>query len=440
MVKKTVPKKLTFMSIYFLGINGIIGSGAFLLPQSIYKDMDLLSVVVLLSVALTVGLIALCYADLASRFTGSGAAWLYSYNVFGRFAGYELGVFTCFLGCCTYAAEVVAFLTTLKSFVPAFNQSSVYFAVGIGLVLLFSIINGRALVKIIDNTSSIAKLSTIILFIIVGMFFMYIASFHPVLPAAAAKDVGPFFHHFGAAFSVFSFIPIAASQMKDPAKNIPRALVVVMVTVTILYTLMVLIAIGIFGHKMSWYTIPIANAFKSAVGEWGYVIIIIGVLLSIFGVAFTFSFNTPALIASLALEHQLLPNWVGKKNKFDAPWVGIILTAAVTLLLITQSYLFLVGCIVLGSFVQYVPSIFAVIKFKHTGQYPNHGFKLPGGYTIPILALLVACYLIFNFTWETILLSIVVAAVTTVLYLFLGKKRLAKIGEIPTVVRRRRII
>ena len=352
------------------------------------------------------------------------------------------------MGCCTYAAEVVALLTTLKSFVPAFNQSSVYFAVGIGLVLLFSIINffGRALVKIIDNTSSIAKLSTIILFIIVGMFFMHIANFHPVLPAAAAKDVGPFFYHFGAAFSVvfyffsvFSFIPIAASQMKDPAKNIPRALVAVMVTVTILYTLMVLIAIGILGHKMSWYTIPI-NAFKSAVGEWGYVIIIIGVLLSIFGVAFTCSSNTPALIASLALENQLLSNWVGKKNKFDAPWVGIILTAAVTLLLITQSYLFLVGCIVLASFVQYVPSIFAVIKFKHTGQYPNHGFKLPGGYTIPILALLVACYLIFNFTWENILLSIVVAAVTAVLYLFLGKKRLAKIGGIPTTVRRKRII
>jgi len=56
------------------------------------------------------------------------------------------------------------------------------------------------------------------------------------------------------------------------------------------------------------------------------------------------------------------------------------------------------------------------------------------------LALLVACYLIFNFTWETILLSIVVAAVTAVLYLFLGKNRLAKIGGIPTAVRRKRII
>lgn len=43
--KKTVtPKKLSFMSIYFLGINGVIGSGAFLLPQTIYKDMNLMSV------------------------------------------------------------------------------------------------------------------------------------------------------------------------------------------------------------------------------------------------------------------------------------------------------------------------------------------------------------------------------------------------------------
>ncbi|ART97758.1 hypothetical protein CCE30_01925 [Lactobacillus gasseri] len=45
------------------------------------------------------------------------------------------------------------------------------------------------------------------------------------------------------------------------------------------------------------------------------------------------------------------------------------------------------------------------------------------------------CYLVFNFTWETILLSIIVAAVTAILYLFLGKKRLAKIGDIPTAIR-----
>ncbi len=52
-----------------------------LLPQVIYRDMNLASVIVLLCAAITVSMVA----DLSSRFTGSGAAWLYSYNAFGRF-------------------------------------------------------------------------------------------------------------------------------------------------------------------------------------------------------------------------------------------------------------------------------------------------------------------------------------------------------------------
>lgn len=100
----SVPKKLSFISIYFLGINAVIGSGTFLLPSVIYRYMNLTEILVLLCTAVTVSMIALCYADLSSRFTQSGAAWLYSYNAFGRFAGYELGIFTWFLGCTTLSA------------------------------------------------------------------------------------------------------------------------------------------------------------------------------------------------------------------------------------------------------------------------------------------------------------------------------------------------
>lgn len=88
------PKKLSFISIYFLGINAVIGSGTFLLPAKIYHEMNLMAIVVLLLTAVVVSMIALCYADLSSRFKGSGAAWLYAYHAFGRFTGYELGVFT----------------------------------------------------------------------------------------------------------------------------------------------------------------------------------------------------------------------------------------------------------------------------------------------------------------------------------------------------------
>ena len=195
------PKKLSFMSIYFLGINGVIGSGAFLLPQTIYKDMNLMSVSVFVTIcaAVTVSMVALCYADLSSRFTGSGAAWLYSYNAFGRFTGYELGIYTWFLGCCTYATEVVALLTTLKSFWPVYNNAAVYYGTAIGLIILFTIINlfGRTIVKLVDNLSSAAKMITIIVFIIVGAFFIQKMNFTTVLPKAASLGVGPYFKHFG---------------------------------------------------------------------------------------------------------------------------------------------------------------------------------------------------------------------------------------------------
>ena len=375
------------MSIYFLGINGIIGSGAFLLPQTIYKDMNLMSVFVTICAALTVSMVALCYADLSSRFTGSGAAWLYSYHAFGRFTGYELGIYTWFLGCCTYAAEIVALLTILKTLSPVFSNHAVYYGIAIGIIVLFTIINlfGRTIVKLVDNLSSAAKMITILIFIIIGAFFIHKMNFTPVIPKAATLGVGPYFKHFGAAFSV------------------------------------------VFYMFTGFSFIPIAVAFQKAVGDWGYVLVIAWMLISVIGVAFAGSFNTPSLIASLANEHAMLPKWIGKKNKHDAAWVAILLSAIITMILITQSYLFLVSCIVLASFIQYVPSILAVIKFKHTNEFPNNGFKLPFGYVIPALALIISCYMVTNFTWKTILVRVVVGVLAAVAYFFIEKD--AKVEE-----------
>ena len=430
--KKSVPKKLSFISIYFLGINAVIGSGTFLLPSTIYHYMNLAAIGVLLCTAITVSMIALCYADLSSRFTGSGAAWLYSYNAFGRFSGYELGIFTWFLGCTTLSAEVVALLTILRSFLPIFKNPIVYGAGVVVLILLFSIINffGRSWVKAVNNISAAAKIITLIVFIVVGAFFIKMQHYTPIIPKAALTGVGPFFKHFGAAFTPifylftgFSFIPIAAKQMKNPEKNVPRGLIAVMTSVTILDCLMLLVAIGLSGDKLGGYTDPLASALKTGVGEWGFALMIVGMLISIFGVAFSASFNTPSLIASLATEHSMLPKWIGKKNKHDAPWVGIILTAVLSLALCTQDYLFLVNCTVLASFVQYVPSILAVIKFKHTNEYPTHGFSLPGKYTIPIIALLISCYMVTNFNAKTLLLGAVVAVIAAGCYFFIDKDK-----------------
>ena len=75
----------------------------------------------------------------------------------------------------------------------------------------------------------------------------------------------------------------------------------------------------------------------------------------------------------------------------------------------------------LASFVQYVPSILAVIKFKHTDEFPNHGFKLPGKYVIPAFALIISCYMVTNFTIKTITVGVVVAVLAAVSYFFIER-------------------
>ena len=272
-------------------------------------------------------------------------------------------------------------LTILKTLSPVFSNHAVYYGIAIGIIVLFTIINlfGRTIVKLVDNLSSAAKMITILIFIIIGAFFIHKMNFTPVIPKAATLGVGPYFKHFGAAFSV------------------------------------------VFYMFTGFSFIPIAVAFQKAVGDWGYVLVIAGMLISVIGVAFAGSFNTPSLIASLANEHAMLPKWIGKKNKHDAAWVAILLSAIITIILITQSYLFLVSCIVLASFIQYIPSILAVIKFKHTNEFPNNGFKLPFGYVIPALALIISCYMVTNFTWKIILVGVVVGVLAAVAYFFIEK-------------------
>ena len=224
--RNSVPKKLSFISIYFLGINGVIGSGTFLLPSVIYRYMNLSAVLVLLCTALKVSMIALCYADLASRSTGSGAAWLYAYNAFGRFAGYGLGIFTWFLGCCTLAAEIVALLTTLKSFLPIFNNHGVYYAAAMALIVLFAVINffGRSIVKLVNNISAATKMLTLLVIIVIGAFFIHKSNFSPVIPPVRdhfSSILGQHLLLSSTCLPVFPFYPLPLSKWRTLRKIFP---------------------------------------------------------------------------------------------------------------------------------------------------------------------------------------------------------------------------
>lgn len=425
--------KLGLGAIILLGINGIIGSGAFLLPQQIYKDAGfLLGLVTLLVSGIATLFIVFAYADLAGKVPGSGGGWLYCYTAWGRFTGFQVGMFVWFAGIATIATEVAALIRVFKPLIPDLGGRWLSWGIGCAVILVLALINlfGAQLVKIVDNVSSGAKIATALFLVIVGAFFLKVSNFDPLLPTPAHGFGGDFDAvktAYGVTFYLFagfSFLTIAGGKMKNSQKNLPKALLIVIGSVTVIYLAMQSVTVGILGTKTADSAVPVADAMHQALGEWAYYVVIAGTAVSVLGVAFACSFEVPVVVASLANGHKLLPAWMGKTNKHGSPYVAIAITAAFAMaMLATGDYVFLATLVVCASAIQYVPTILAVIKLRKRPS-ASGSFQLKGWvrWLIVCLALLVSAYLFFSFDWEMVAMCAGVFALGLIIY-FLDRRR-----------------
>lgn len=112
--------KFGLWSIVLLGINGIIGTGIFLLPNRAYALMGPSSLLILLFDAFLAGCLALCFAEVAGFFSRNGGPYLYAKAAFGDFVGYEVGVLKLVVTIIAWAAMAVGFATALGAAFPFF--------------------------------------------------------------------------------------------------------------------------------------------------------------------------------------------------------------------------------------------------------------------------------------------------------------------------------
>lgn len=410
---------LSFGSVLLLGINGIIGSGIFLLPGTLFKAAGWASLATIGLAGLATLMIAMNYAVMASKIDEDGGAWLYANQAFGPHAGFQIGWFSWFLGVITISTEIAAFLTTLSGFWPAAQHRSIYISVALAILGGITILNvfGPGTMKVIDDLSSAVKVGLILLFII-GSGLMIAAHGHtgsPVVGAAGHDLVGAFTTAFYM-FTGFSFLPVAAKQMRNAERTLPRALIVVMVVVTVLYLLTQFLTVTLLGSQIAAEKLPVAAAFMRVVGPVGRGVILAGMLVSTLGVAIAVSFDTPVELASLATEKKLLPREFGQQNRFGAPIVALLATMVLAAgLVLSGSYLFLVNLIVLSSFVQYISTVLATFKLRNDTTLPR-GVRLWGGRTIPALSLVLLAYLILQFNPVTYAIGIGFAAAGELVY------------------------
>ncbi|MDN5446282.1 MAG: APC family permease [Lactococcus lactis] len=363
-------KLLSPAAIFLLGVNSIIGSGIFLLSGKIYEDAGIWSLLAILCAGLSIFVIAFAYANMSKIYSKNGGAFVYAKETFGRFPGFIVGMVTWLLGTVTLATEVSALLTAMKMILPNLNSR----LIGIIIILALGIISyfGSSIIAGLDNLTSFVKIVLVLVFIFTCLWLVRGLNFSsPNLLTASSANIGGFNGFLSAYgtvfffFTGFSFLPVNAEKMKNPAKNLPKMMSLVMLTCLAVYLIIQTITIGALGPELTKTLVPAATAFSKIVGSIGIPLFVVGICFSIFGVIVATTFNTPTILASLAQAHEDVPMFVSKNNRFGTPtWAIILTTVCGIALFLSGNYVFLSGLTVFMSFVQYLSTGLANIKKK----------------------------------------------------------------------------
>ena len=383
--------KFGFWSIVLLGMNGIVGTGIFLLPNKAYSIIGSASLGVLLFDAVIAGCIALCFAEAASLFTRNGGPYLYAKHALGDFWAFEVGVLKWIVTVIAWAAMAVGFATALGAAVPALSGDFAKDAISFILIVGLTIVNifGVNVSKFVNNLMTISKLVPLALFIAIGIFFINGANFTPVFPQDTYVDgsfaqaaVLLFF-----AYTGFEVIAIAAEDMKNPKKNLPRAIIMCMLLVSILYMAILAVSIGVLGTDLANTKAPVQDAFNVIVGPIGMYVVLVGTLISMGGINFAEAYYAPRVATSMA-EDSMLPSALAKRNRYNAPYVAAIVTAIASVLLAwSGSFTTLAAISAVSRFTQYLPTCLAVIIFRRKWADKAGSYTIPGGYLIPVIAI-----------------------------------------------------
>ncbi len=415
-------QKFGFFSLVLLGINSIIGSGIFLLPNAVAEMVGNASIWVVLFCAILAAILALCFAEMASLFSRNGGPYLYAKAAFGEFIGFEVGIMRWVIIISSVAALTAAFSQSLGASIPLLSGPIAKKLVICATLLILAFVNIRGvdLTKLVNNASTIGKLIPIAFLILIGVFFIDPTE---VIPAAPELSDGNFvsavlimFY----AFAGFGGVSLAAADVDNPKKNIPRAILLVITIVTIIYLSIQFVVTGVLGTDgLAASNAPLADAAKVFAGNFGYQLIMIGSIISIFATTAAASFLAPRLGVALA-EDRLLPPFIAKMSRYDTPmWSVLIVTGLALPLALSGSYIQIAALNVIARLITYIPVCLAVLVLRRTMADQYTGFRVPFGPVVPVLGVVISGWLMVNSPVEKLVLGSGALAIGAILYLFM---------------------
>ncbi|HYS07089.1 MAG TPA: APC family permease [Myxococcales bacterium] len=388
---------MTLVDCVGLGINGIIGTGIFLLPAKVYRSAEGLSWAAWLAIGSVCLLVGLCFCEAAGRADRNGGPYLYARDAFGRWVGVGVGWMALAANLFAYGAVARGFGRNLSFLFPSLNRQGPQIAVAIAVIAGLATLNYRGIRPgaLTSDFFSGAKLIPILFFVVVGLFFVdwQRLSFSP--PAGVTRVEALKLGGFGALFACtgFEYVPVTAGETDNPRRNVPLALFLALSGSIFLYVLVQIVFMGTHPTPGAADK-PLAEAAGAFAGPWAGGFVAVGSVISSFGYLTAVALVTPRYLSSLGENGELPPVFARTNARHGTPSVAIVVTAmACAALAAFADFDRLSDLNNAAVFAQYVPTCLAVLVLRRT-KGPST-LTLPLGPAIPLLATL-GCVLFLN--------------------------------------------
>lgn len=251
--------------------NEVVGSGVYRLPAVMAGAAGTVAPYAYLACLIAMAAVVLCFAEAGSRVPTSGGPYGYVEAAFGPMPGFVAGLLVWLSSVLACGGIAVALADTVGSAFPVMAPPVPHYAVVavvLGLMTFINLIGVDIAAKVL-GLATMVKLLPLFLFLIVGGGALLMGH------AAAAPIDTPPTEGFGAAaiLGVFALTgmetPLAASgEVRDPARTVPRALLLAMISIGLLYIAVQIVSDRLLGAGLIGSKAPLADALGTLDPRW----------------------------------------------------------------------------------------------------------------------------------------------------------------------------
>jgi len=354
--------------------------------------------------------------------SASGGLYAYASAAFGPITGGVVGALTVFANLIGSAAALTRyFLDTLARIVPAVADPVVGFAtlaVVYGLLAAMNIRGARDGARLTIAVGLI-KLAPLVLLVVAGLLAMHWNN----IVWTAGPSVGQVGS--GAMILVFAFLGVesgsyVSGEVRNPARTIPRGILLALVLVALLYVGVQVAAQGVLGPALANAQSPLVDTARSVFGPRGEALMLGATLLSAGGYFVADMLCSPRVVFALANAGQLPRALAAIHVRHHTPHVAIALYAvAVILVAVSGTFRQIVLLSTAGTLLSYLTVCVGVLRLRAKNvEEAGTPFVAPGGFAAPVGAAGIIVWLLSTLEWRELLATLAFVATAACIYVF----------------------